>query len=151
MLTTSTLTSIDCLSHDKVDITYEEKKGNISLENTSLNLANFCDFVVEIGVLCLSEPIALVEYEPVSDSYAVLLSYLPDLTAAINPKDELNSEFVFVVDCSGSMGKDLCLYCDHCDMHFILLNMCIYVYNQVVLACGKRPVLWVIFSNCYLS
>jgi hypothetical protein len=97
--TTSTITDITCLSHAEAELWSEQTQARVALPAASLEPR---DFVLELGVLCLAEPIVLTEYNAHTDSYAVLLSFLPELDEA--ELKAVNSEFVFIIDRSGSMG-----------------------------------------------
>jgi len=100
--TTSALTSLRSVSHSEATATMQDRSGTLAYE-----VANIApgDFVIEFSVLYLHEPLVFTEYNPKTDSYAVLLSYVPDLSPATSiAPEKVNSEFVFVVDRSGSMG-----------------------------------------------
>ncbi|CAF3602122.1 unnamed protein product [Rotaria sordida] len=93
------------LSHPvKVNVTRQ------SIDVSSMGIALDRDIILDID-LPDNRPLTRSVIEQYNDTskYAVLLAFTPRLSDFIkisNGKDETNTEFIFIVDCSGSMTED---------------------------------------------
>ncbi|CAF0876802.1 unnamed protein product [Rotaria sp. Silwood1] len=88
---------------------------NVSISGQSIDVSSMAialdrDIILDID-LPDNRPLTRFAIEQYSDTskYAVLLAFTPRLSDFIkitNGKDTLNTEFIFIVDCSGSMTED---------------------------------------------
>ena len=98
--TSSTIQKLGSLSHDmqaSINILEGGLKGAMKMSTTMAEFNRDLKLVIE--VVNPFEPKVLTEYDPVRNSTAALLSFVPDIAQQVQA-----STFTLIIDCSGSMA-----------------------------------------------
>jgi len=100
----SSIVGIECLSHPEMAISQSAENANIA--RASLTMADSCsltrDLVLSITQSKPFEPRCIFEYDPTKDCCSVSLS-LDCPSLSLSEASQLQSEYVFLLDRSGSM------------------------------------------------